>query len=186
MRPTPFGVGQQTAANVASRIAQPCGASAGDLEEAHEQSDLVCSVVHLATLEVVCHAGGRGFESRRSRSRNLPINRHFCCPVRRERRASGQQTGSTSGLSQGGQRPANAPFLSRPLGGVAEQRLTEPLSCQVRQHDLRLLAPDGAHLVSPARYRARRCGDPSSSHSRARLPATARRSTCRKLGRLVW
>src|SRR5919201_2198401 len=59
--------GSKRAANIAPRIAQPCAASAGDPEEAHEQSDPVCSVVHLATLEVACHAGGRGFESRRSR-----------------------------------------------------------------------------------------------------------------------
>ena len=34
---------------------------------AHEQSDLVPSVAYVATLEAACHAGGRGFESRRSR-----------------------------------------------------------------------------------------------------------------------
>jgi len=33
-----------------------------------KQSDPVPSVVHLATVELACHAGGRGFESRRSRS----------------------------------------------------------------------------------------------------------------------
>ena len=36
-------------------------------KELHEQRDAERIVVHLATLEVACHAGGRGFESRRSR-----------------------------------------------------------------------------------------------------------------------
>ena len=41
-----------------------------------------------------CHAGDRGFESRRSRTRDLPPNGIFCCPSRRNQCASGQQTGS--------------------------------------------------------------------------------------------
>jgi hypothetical protein len=45
-----------------------------DAEEPHEQCARVSIVVHLATAEVVCHAGGREFESRRSRSRNLPAS----------------------------------------------------------------------------------------------------------------
>jgi hypothetical protein len=43
----------------------------------HEQIDFVPFVVHLATLEVVCHAGGCGFESRRSRFCSLAAKRHF-------------------------------------------------------------------------------------------------------------
>ena len=43
-------------------------------KEPHEQCARVCFVVHAATAEVVCHAGGRGFESRRSRCFVLPAN----------------------------------------------------------------------------------------------------------------
>ena len=35
--------------------------------DAYEQRDVASVVVHLATVELACHAGGRGFEARRSR-----------------------------------------------------------------------------------------------------------------------
>jgi len=38
-------------------------------EKPHEYGDVTSTVVHVAILEVACHAGGRGFESRRSVSR---------------------------------------------------------------------------------------------------------------------
>jgi len=38
----------------------------------------------VVTLELACHAGGRGFESRRSR-RKHPANRHLRCQCRRKR-----------------------------------------------------------------------------------------------------
>jgi hypothetical protein len=41
----------------------------------------VCIVVHVATAEVVCHAGGRGFESRRSRSKSRRPGRFFAVPL---------------------------------------------------------------------------------------------------------
>jgi hypothetical protein len=44
-----------------------------------EQSRDVCTVVHVVILEVACHAGGRGFESRRSRlSKCLQIGTISC------------------------------------------------------------------------------------------------------------
>jgi len=68
MRPR---AGGKWAANVCSRIEQPYGVDPKATEEPDEQCARVCSVVHVATAEVVCHAGGRGFESRRSRSLHL-------------------------------------------------------------------------------------------------------------------
>src|ERR1700674_2779125 len=59
-------IGQQTPGTAS---AQPCESLRNSPERPHEQSDRVPSVVHLATLELACHAGGRGFESRRSRRR---------------------------------------------------------------------------------------------------------------------
>ena len=64
-------IGQQTPG---TGSAQPCESLRNSPERPHEQSDRVSSVVHLATLELACHAGGRGFESRRSRCSVLPAN----------------------------------------------------------------------------------------------------------------
>jgi hypothetical protein len=55
------------AANACNGSAQRCDSLRRTAEKPHEPSDPVPSVVFLATLEVACHAGGRGFESRRSR-----------------------------------------------------------------------------------------------------------------------
>jgi len=63
-------VGSKRAANVGGMLAQPCGKLHRSAEEPHEQSAAASIVVHLATLGVACHAGGRGFEPRRSRSTN--------------------------------------------------------------------------------------------------------------------
>jgi hypothetical protein len=50
------------------------------LRKTAQSEDPVLSVVHLATLEVACHAGGRGFESRRSRFKNGSVrNLRRCC-----------------------------------------------------------------------------------------------------------
>jgi hypothetical protein len=77
MRSTLFGAGQQTGSKrrvpLGSAIAEP----AHNTKEAHEESDSVRFVVHLATLELACHAGGRGFDSRRSRSLKSPANESF-------------------------------------------------------------------------------------------------------------
>jgi hypothetical protein len=62
--------GSKRAANVRNGSAQPCEAAHSRANGPHVQSDPVPSVVHLATLELACHAGGRGFESRRSRPRS--------------------------------------------------------------------------------------------------------------------
>jgi hypothetical protein len=65
--------GSRWAANVSRRFVSQCGIALEAAQEPHEQCAYVCNVVHLATAEVVCHAGGRGFESRRSRK--SPANR---------------------------------------------------------------------------------------------------------------
>jgi hypothetical protein len=61
--------GSRWAANVSGRSASLCGVDPNLTEEPREQCRCACIVVHLATAEAACHAGGRGFESRRSRSR---------------------------------------------------------------------------------------------------------------------
>src|SRR3954467_3334306 len=55
------------AANVLNQVMQPCGAAPLELENACDQTDLGSVVDRVATAEVVCHTGGRGFDSRRSR-----------------------------------------------------------------------------------------------------------------------
>jgi hypothetical protein len=55
--------GSRWAANVSSRSVSPCGVDPEAAEEPHEQRARVRIVVHVATAEVVCHAGGREFES---------------------------------------------------------------------------------------------------------------------------
>jgi hypothetical protein len=57
-------IGQQMSENASLNHADSPGAVGAN---PYEQSDRVPNVVHGATLEVACHAGGRGFESRRSR-----------------------------------------------------------------------------------------------------------------------
>jgi hypothetical protein len=56
--------GQQT-----SEIAwlDNAGSTHVEAKEPHEQCRRMAIVVHIVTAEVACHAGGRGFESRRSR-----------------------------------------------------------------------------------------------------------------------
>ena len=69
-------------------------------KEPHEQCARVCIVVHAATAEVVCHAGGRGFESRRSRSLiDLQIGLSRCLNGLSPR-SFGQETGSTISADQ--------------------------------------------------------------------------------------
>ena len=79
-----------------------------------------------------CHAGGRGFESRRSRLRNLPANDFFCCLNRRERRTAWQQTGSRYGGRQRGNSLQKGHFREGPVwtgsascrGGVGPGNMT--------------------------------------------------------------
>jgi hypothetical protein len=69
--------GQQTSETASARtsgIAQPRA------ERPHEQRDPVPFVVHLGILEGTCHAGGRGFESRRSRLSVCPANKRVALP----------------------------------------------------------------------------------------------------------
>jgi hypothetical protein len=49
-----------------------------------------------ASAKTACHAGGRGFESRRSRLSVGPVNDVFRCLYRRKDRGRGQQSGQTS------------------------------------------------------------------------------------------
>jgi hypothetical protein len=51
----------------------------------------------VVSVEQACHAGGRGFESRRSRLQTSLHMRMFRCLLRRVRAIGGQQTGSTFG-----------------------------------------------------------------------------------------
>lgn len=51
--------GSNWAANAYDDSAQLCQSLRDRPERPHEESDLVPSVVHLATLELACHAGGR-------------------------------------------------------------------------------------------------------------------------------
>jgi hypothetical protein len=69
--------GSNWAANACDDSAQPCQSLRDRPERPHEESDLVPSVVHPATLELTCHAGGRGFESRRCRSLHLAFARFW-------------------------------------------------------------------------------------------------------------
>jgi hypothetical protein len=72
--------GSNWAANASNGSAQPCESLRKSSERPHEQSDPVPFVVQLAIHDLACHAGGRGFESRRSRSRN-PSSNGFLCPA---------------------------------------------------------------------------------------------------------
>jgi membrane-associated phospholipid phosphatase len=86
--------GQQRAANASNEATQRCGHREPRPGNACHQRHPRPVVVDAAMIEVACHAGGRGFEFRRSRTRDLPANGIFCCPSRRNQCASGQQKGS--------------------------------------------------------------------------------------------
>jgi hypothetical protein len=60
--------GSNWAANASNGSAQPCEWLRKSSKRPHEQSDPVPFVVQLATHDLACHTGGRGFEPRRSRS----------------------------------------------------------------------------------------------------------------------
>jgi hypothetical protein len=62
------------------------------------RGDAAFIVVHLATLEVSCHAGGRGFESRRSRLRICLQMRSFVVSIG----AGGVLPGSSRAAASGG------------------------------------------------------------------------------------
>jgi hypothetical protein len=95
------------------------GASAPSLENACDLRHRGPVVAHVAVAAVVCHAGGRGFESRRSRSRNLPAYSIFCCLVRRVQGACGQQTGSNVRWRSKTRTPARAICVGAPSFGGA-------------------------------------------------------------------
>jgi hypothetical protein len=79
-------------------LAQPCGCDADSSSDTHGLGDPLPIVVHVATLEAACHAGGRGFESRRSRLEDVHIQRRLCGAVKDDL----------------GRRVALAPAASRP------------------------------------------------------------------------
>jgi hypothetical protein len=65
-QPERCSAGSNWAANAWNDSAQPCEPLLNSPEEPHEQSGPVCSVVHLATLEAACHAGGREYQEEAS------------------------------------------------------------------------------------------------------------------------
>jgi hypothetical protein len=80
-----------------------------------------------------CHAGGRGFESRRSRLSVSPAHRRFSCLSRRIRRDRGQQTGSKFALDKR-KNPCKARLYTACRAAPYTSRR---LLCRVRQRDLR-------------------------------------------------
>jgi hypothetical protein len=80
--------GSKRAANACNGSARHWNRSGTRRKKPYEQSDLGRSVVHPVALELACHGGGRGFESRRFRvfSTNYLQIGMLCCPPRRKRR----------------------------------------------------------------------------------------------------
>jgi hypothetical protein len=68
-----------------------------------------------------CHAGGRGFESRRSRLAACPANEIFCCLCRRRRRDCRQQTGSNFAIEADRKALQASTFAQRQLCKIREQ-----------------------------------------------------------------
>jgi hypothetical protein len=98
------------------------------LSTPHEQSDYARNVVHLATLELACHAGGRGFESRRSRFLE-------CLQIRTSRDEEEKACKTAIGVM-------------RPYHWLRVM----PWRCRSRQHDLRL--GRAAPILIPAAAKA--------------------------------
>jgi Co/Zn/Cd efflux system component len=89
--------GSRQAANVLDRPTQPCEIDPLGLKNACDQTDRGSVVVHLALAEVACHAGGRGFESRRSRFGEPPYAGAVALTARQWRRG-GVPRSALSGL----------------------------------------------------------------------------------------
>src|SRR5215216_320038 len=65
-----------------NRLTEPCGPPAPEAAQAVELSAIRRrSSPTVVPVGAACHAGGRGFESRRSRLRNLPANWHLSVSV---------------------------------------------------------------------------------------------------------
>jgi hypothetical protein len=82
--------GPLVAQTSAGRLAQPCGAesAAGQKVPANARVQRRSSS-GVVVPDSACHAGGRGFESRRSRPSKCLQTGTFCCPIRRLNRARG-------------------------------------------------------------------------------------------------
>src|SRR5437764_11352671 len=66
------------------RLAQPCGAEAASEPKVPANEDVQRRwAPGVVVPDSACHAGGRGFESRRSRQKSLQIE-IFCCPLGRD------------------------------------------------------------------------------------------------------
>jgi hypothetical protein len=76
-RRTRVGPGSKPAANGLAQPMQACGTDPVGLENACDQTDRGSVVVHVPLAELACHAGSRGFESRRSRSESRRKRRLF-------------------------------------------------------------------------------------------------------------
>jgi hypothetical protein len=98
-----------------------------------------------------CHAGGRGFESRRSRSLKIPALESLRRLDRRHLAAFGQQTGSTCLATATG----NACKCGLFSHGGMRIAPTAPRQCPLRQRDLRRGSPQSGHRPSVGRQRCR-------------------------------
>ncbi len=153
--------GSNWAANAYDDSAQPCQSLRDRPERPHEESDLVPSVVHLATLELACHAGGRNLESTRGDGADITAGSGRAKPLLLDLTADELDNQAELALTQQSLDSTDDPYLA--VDGQPLTNFERLLSAQMPGRDHLVAAPKLIAIVDPSHRRTARYAPSTAS-----------------------